>query len=498
MRFLKFLSLAVLLIAITSCNHANKKMMELIPENSTFVMSINPAKAIDHMGIKVGDDGKVELPGAFKSMLLSGENKKEFDKAMSKLASTEIDPSANIYVYFDLTNLDKASGVMLATTKDASKTKEAIEKELNLKFKNVGDAELLSYQEFNIAIKDDIVAMFGGKNVNADEFVKDVFTKKEKSVLDNDNIKKVLNDDSDLNYYVNVPSYMEFLTGLQPQASLLTGFMTGIYGGGVNVSLADNEISTKSELFADDNSDIMKLLNDIQGDASADFLKYMPANAQLICGASIKGDKLADFAQVKSALQMASNNPTFGNADLVGLVKSINGPIAFGLSCDIKSPLTTLEGTFVITTEKAKEWKNLIDALLKLQGGSSIKISAEATSNVVIIRFGVNSNFALNASNNEDAKNLFADNFSGAWIGLNVDGMNMFITSGANDLKHATGKFYINGKDGKKMAFGDYPNFFMSLKSLMPTPYSNSYEAEPDSDFDYEDYDSVAVDATGY
>ena len=467
--------------------------MELIPENSTFVMAINPSKVIDHTGIKVSDDGKVELPGAFKD-LVTGEHKQEFDKAMAKFASAAMDPTTNVYVYFNFANKEKVSGVLLATTKDASKTKTAIEKELNLKFKTANDIEMLSYHDFNIAIKDDILAMFGGKDINADEYVKEVFTKKEKSVLDNDNINKVLNDDSDINYYVNVPSYMEFLTGLQPQASLLSGFLTGIYGGGVNVSLADNEISTKSELFADDNSDIMKLLNDIQGDASSDFLKYMPANAQLICGASIKGDKLADFAQVKSALQMASNNPAFGNADMVGLVKSINGPIAFGLSCDIKSPLTTLAGTFVITTAKAKEWKSLIDNLLKLQGGSAINISSEAKSDVVIIRFGMNSNLALDASSNVDAKNLFAENFSGAWIGLNIDGMNMFITSGAKDLKHATGKFYINGKDGKKMAFGDYPNFFMSLKSLMPAPYSSSYEAEPDSDFDYEDYDTVAVD----
>ncbi len=494
MKLLKFSFFAVLLIAITSCNQTNKKMMELIPENSTFVMSVNPSKVIDHMGIKVDDNGKVELPGELKN-LFPGDNQKEFDKTMSKLTSAQIDPSANIYVYCDIANTNQVVGVMLASTKDASKAKTTIETELNQKFKAVDDIDIITYHDMNIAIKDDIVAIFGGNSLNADEYVKELFTKKKKSVLDNDDITKVLNDDSDINYYVNIPSYMDFITGLQPQASLLSGFLIGMTGGGVNVSLADNEINTKSELFADDNSDIMKLLKDIQGDASSNFLQYMPAKAKIIASASIKGEKLAEFAQVKSALQMASNNPSFGNANMVDLVKSINGPIALGLDCDIHSPMTTLVGTLVISTTKANEWKSLIDSLLKLQGGSTIQISTEVKPDAVIIRFGMNNSFALNASNNEDAKSLFNDNFSGCWFGLNLDGMNMYITSGSNDIKHNTGKFYINGKDGKKMAFGDYPKFFMSLKSLMPTPYSNSYEAEPDSDFDY---DSVAVDTEGY
>ena len=46
MRLLKLSCLAILLIAITSCNKTNEKMMELIPENSTFVASFSPSKIL--------------------------------------------------------------------------------------------------------------------------------------------------------------------------------------------------------------------------------------------------------------------------------------------------------------------------------------------------------------------------------------------------------------------------------------------------------------------
>ena len=59
MRLLKLSCLAILLIAITSCNKTNEKMMELIPENSTFVASFSPSKILDHTGITVDDNGAI-------------------------------------------------------------------------------------------------------------------------------------------------------------------------------------------------------------------------------------------------------------------------------------------------------------------------------------------------------------------------------------------------------------------------------------------------------
>ena len=48
MRLLRLSFFAILLIAITSCNKTNEKMMELIPENSTFIASFSPSKILDH------------------------------------------------------------------------------------------------------------------------------------------------------------------------------------------------------------------------------------------------------------------------------------------------------------------------------------------------------------------------------------------------------------------------------------------------------------------
>ena len=270
------------------------------------------------------------------------------------------------------------------------------------------------------------------------------------------------------------------MAGISPQVSLLSGFVAGMEGSGICIDLSDNEIKINSELFADENSDIMKLIKDIQGETSTDFLKYMPAKAKLIFATGIKGEKLAEFEQVKNVLQLISSNPSFGNVNCVELVKSINGPIAIGLDADLKSPMTTLAGTFVITTSKAKEWKSLFDTLLSISGGMPMQFAVEAKPDVVIVKFGMNNSFALDASANEDAKQVFDGCFYGFWMGLNVDGMAMYADSQVKDLNKGTAKFYINGKDGKRMIFGDYPLFFKALQQSVQPAYSNDFEPEPD------------------
>ena len=61
-------------------------MMELIPENSTFVASFSPSKILDHTGVTVDDNGKLQLPGALKELMEF--NQKDLDEviAISKIA----------------------------------------------------------------------------------------------------------------------------------------------------------------------------------------------------------------------------------------------------------------------------------------------------------------------------------------------------------------------------------------------------------------------------
>lgn len=494
MKILKFSLLAVLLIVITSCNQTNKKMMELIPENSTLVASINTSIVIDHMGITVGDNGKVQLPGELKKLV--SDNQKEFDEAMQKMEQANIDPSANIYCYADIVDRREGMFVMLAATKDDDKTKVSLMEETKKNFKNVEGVDVLALDHNGVAaIKDGIVAIVAGNSEDIENAAVKALSKADKSVLENDEITSVLDDDSDINMYVNYSSYMNLMAKIQPQMSLIAGFMSGIRGCGVMISLADNEVNAKSEIFADDDSDIMRLYKEIQGEPSADFLKYMPADAKLMASLSIKGDKLAEFAQVKSALQMISNNPGFGNADFVELVKSINGPIALGMDGDVKSISNTFGGAFVLSTSKPAEWKKVFDTLFAVMGSSMVQYSVEEKADAVVVKFGKNIGFASDASKIDAAKSMFTDNFSGMYFNLKVDGMTMVASAYNKDIKHGEGKFLITGKDGKNMIFGDYPLFFKAFQqsvigSSAPVVYD---ELEPDSDLDTLAYDTVAI-----
>ena len=124
-----------------------------------------------------------------------------------------------------------------------------------------------------------------------------------------------------------------------------------------------------------------------------------------------------------------------------------------------------------------------------------MQFSVEAKSDVVIVKFGMNNSFALDASSNEDAKKVFDGSFYGFWMGLNVDGMTMYVDTQVKDLNKGTAKFYINGKDGNRMIFGDYPLFFKALDSYMkPKPAaSDSFEPEPDYYGDDMEIDTVTT-----
>lgn len=482
MKIFKLSILAVLLIAITSCNNANKKMMELIPENSTLVFSLNPAKVSEHTGIKVDDNGHVELPGTLKE--LAEANTKELDSIATEIAKMGVDPSVNIYGFTNIQDIKEPSFFILATIKDTEAAKALIEKESHKKFKNVGDIEIFEEGNAGVAIKDNIVLIGADQSQNITDVAKKIFAKEGKSILENSEACKTLDADCDINYYVNYASYMKLMAQMNPKISLVSSFLNGFRGLGANIDLSDNEINCTSEVFADDDSDIMKLLNDIKGDASADFLKHMPGKSKLILSASIKGEKLADFAQVKNLLEMGGG---YVQADLVSLVKSINGPIALGIDGELNNK-ENFAIAVVITTSKAAEWKKMIETLLQSKGGAPMPLTIDATAGELVIKVGNNSSFATNATNNEDANKIFNDNFSGLWMGFPVNGMTMRIDAGANDMKNGNLKFFIS-KDNKNMIFGDYPKFFMALQEMFrPQPSEMYYD-----DSDIEVVDSVAV-----
>ena len=465
MKFFKFSFLAILLVAITSCNNGNQKMMELIPDNAGTIISINPAKVIDHTGVKVDDNGKVELPGSLANMI--GESdKKEIDDAVQKLTKSGIDLSSNLFVYILNENVyGNPPMYVLATTKDASATQALVEKELGETFKNEGDIIVAGKGDYFIAIKDDIVMM--GQNVkDAVADAKAAFEAKENSIANNSDIASVLNEDQDINVYINYDAALKMAQAASSEVAFISGFLSGIKGCGYNVDLSDNKVTVKGRSFVDENADIIKLLNEVKGDASNSFMEYMPQDANILVSISIKGEKLADFQSIKPFLEAQSGSPMFGNANLTELVKSLNGPIAVGVSTgtnvrDFKPE--NLKGCMVITTNKPAEWKAFLDAIQKLGGNMPYQITTEAKSDFVLVKFGAQTNFALNC-NNDKAKSVFSNNYIGVCVDAQNNGQVLHLESGAESIKEGSGVFYILKADGEEMPFAEYPAYFDSLK----------------------------------
>ncbi|MGM9868352.1 MAG: DUF4836 family protein [Sodaliphilus sp.] len=441
-------------------------MMELIPDNAGTIVSINPAKLIDHTGVKVDDNGKVELPGALGSMI--GErDKKELDEAVQKLTKSGIDLSNNLFVYImnDNATNGEPTVYVIAATKDAAETQALAEKEMGITFKNEGDISLAAQSGFFIGIKDDIV-IFGGNVKDAAADAKKTFEEKENSIANNSDIASVLSEDKDINVYVNYEAALKMAQAAKPEVAFISGFLSGIKGCGYNVDLSDNEVSVEGKTFVDENADIIKLLNDVKGDASNSFMEHMPKDANILFSISIKGEKLAEFQSIKPFLESQTGSSMVGNANLTELVKSLNGPIAVGVSTggDVKDfKPEKMVGSVVISTSKPAEWKAFLDAMLQLAGGMRYQFATEAKADMVLVKFGAQTNFALNC-NDDKAKSIFSNNYIGLCINAKNNGQMLHLECGAESIKEGKGEFYILQSDGNKMPFADYPTFFDAIK----------------------------------
>lgn len=484
---IKLLLGAIMLVAITSCSNQNKKMLSMIPQDAIVVVNLKSGSIIKNVGLEVDSKGVLALPASLKSSM-GKDDLEAFDDMAKKIAKIGIDPSSDIFVFASKQNLAMPV-VAYVPLKDEKKTiKELSEnKDFQLSFKeNDGMSYALAQDSAGIVVKDNIMMVIpatGGKIVETAllSYAKSLFDPSFEGIMENKQAGKSLDEDDDINVYLNMrqlASLASMFVGENPIMQLYAD----VDASACHISFKDQQIKWKSEIMASDKSDYMKFMKQaFDAKPSTDFLKVMPENVNGVLAFNINGANIVKFAQVNTMVQQLDQDPELKKVDIPGTIASINGTVAIGLVTDYAQ--SSCEAIISLPSTKAQQVQSALVGLLSMFQGvpaiplnnSTHDVQFQDADMALSIGYSGNTCYAKllymkkiaskgSAANNPEIKKFFDDNSMGCIFNFPVSGMTLhFDSKMEKDFCKSEGHFFITGKDGKKLGFLEYTNFFKAL-----------------------------------
>ncbi len=491
MRVFKFLSLALLLVFITSCSGVDKKIKKMVPKDAFVVMNFNPKALIEHSGAEISDEGVIKnLPQSLKNEM-GPQGLVEFEKVCKAIAKLGVDTDNKIYAYV---TQDAMPVVALVPLKNQDDTKAVFEDgSLGQKFSFTKEdgMEIAVQGNAGIALKDNI--MLVGMTQDASSFksqARKQFEADFTNISECEGADECLDNDNDANCYVN----MSKLTGLMgmfagqidPSIASIVTLLSDMKAIALTANLADNTMKVDSKFFMDDNSDLAKLMQSAFTTGDASFLQYVPANMDMVAVFNIKGKNIAEFEQVKKLIDMINQDPTARAMNLGGMLASINGPVYLAADYGNEDPSQFGEVVFGFKTNKAADFVRLVGSLVR-----EANVPATLSNNIysfslekVKVDAGVKGNDMAfvkvrmpdagtteSGIDAQEASKLFAGVMTGSITKLKIGDYTLCASGAAKDIKKSSGEFYILGKDGKKLPFIYYLDVMMTVAKNQEARY---------------------------
>lgn len=339
MKSSRVISFMVTLLLLVSCNSGSDNLEKMIPADAMGVVSVNFPNLLKKTGIK--SDGKLEIPDAIKDVV-DANDASIINTVMTDLPFMGLDTSCKVFVYF--TNKTFAS-VLLAALDDEDAALGTISRRTGGDFASIDGMSCL-YHEDRIYVIKDKVLLIGtvNKAMEIDKLARQaraVLSKQRQSILDNEQVKNIINNDSDINAYIlqdglrlilrKCKAYREIAQKL-PLIEIFTESDIKAYEG--HLQFEDDSAQLTTCVIADENSDYNNLLQRTLSGADAGFLKAMPNSMDFIVSMSVKGDNFVKLQQIQQLVGMFKRLPFIGRIDIEGILSSIDGPIAVGLARD--------------------------------------------------------------------------------------------------------------------------------------------------------------------
>ncbi|MCI5980457.1 MAG: DUF4836 family protein, partial [Muribaculaceae bacterium] len=312
-------------------------MEKMIPSNATGVICIKVPNFIKKAKLDKGGD--CVLPDQLKSVIDKHDGSL-MSEVMSDLPKSGLDFGDNVYFFYSQGTFRY---VCLATLDDADAAKQLLEYRTGGKFKQVDDVDYLGYQAYSFVIDDDVL-LIGRDNYVADEKARTdaarlIFSKTQRSIRDIDDIKDCIDRDNDINAYFDIKGLNAMLQAIPsfknamqqyPFLSIITD--SDIKAFVMGMKFEDNGASCTAQIKADAHSDYVTLLSATLAKPDNEFLKGIPSSMKYLFSVSVKGEKFVQLDQIRKSINLLSNLPSMDKLDVRGIVRSIDGPIAFAMA----------------------------------------------------------------------------------------------------------------------------------------------------------------------
>lgn len=339
MKSSRLLTFVTVMMLLASCSNVSDNLEQMIPEDALGVVCVNVPEILKKTGIS--NDGNLVIPEAVKP-IVDQNDASTVCTLLTDIPYLGLDTSGKAFAYFT----NKTFGrVLLVALSDADATRKTIARRTGGDFQQVEGVDCI-YHEDNLYVVSDKVLLIGTVNrameVNkAAQQAAIILKKQRKSIVDNEQVKQVINAEGDINVYLQQDALRQILRKNKtyreiaqklPLVEIFTESDIKAYE--CHLNLNDDAANLTTRIIADEGSDYNKLLNATLADADAAFLKAIPNSMDYIITMSVKGNNFVKLQQIQQLVGMFKRLPFIGRIDLEGILASIDGPIAVGLARD--------------------------------------------------------------------------------------------------------------------------------------------------------------------
>lgn len=415
---------------MTACSDKNAELINMVPQDAAFVMSINPKNMVSKSGITF-KDGKVVFPAfvnpAYVEKMIGGKS-----DMIKHVLNAGIDYETNTFFFTPSIGSDEFTFV--ARIKDAKAFDEFVKKQNEgVQISKDGDLSYFTNNNLIIAFNDNILYITS-KTMMVNEndqlkSIKDAFSGKLKNLASNKSAVDALAESNDINVFINYAKLSESLgktpMGYNPMMTL-AGMYSGEFVGSLNFNKDDIDfngkvVNTKENKYT-------KLLAEAIGKPNTDFLKLMPENFDCFLSVSLKGEKLAQNEEIQKLINDNVNNPIASNKEILDLIASIDGPVSIG--CNSASAYSSgVQGMVTIKTKNPEMILSLIqktiDSILMGMPKTQTKNGYSVSAMGITLEYGQIGDFVYlstagvpekSAYDNGDVKKFFGQMVSGIYF----------------------------------------------------------------------------------
>ena len=502
MKWLKQMSLALLLMVVTGC--ATDNLEKMVPADATGVVRIDVPKILKEAGMV--DGGKIVLPESLQEVIDNNDTS-PLCILLSDLPQMGLNLDGKAYAFFTVKTFGR---VVLAQLDDPDKARKTLELRAGGDFSTVEGINCM-YVGDNLYVIDGKVLLVGTVNKampveRAAKAAKGILSKTATSIAENKSVKEVLhNDDAAINAWVQGKGLKTILNKSEVYRELsqkmpLIGIFTesDIDAVTCNIEVDEDKVEMNTSIQAAENSEYAQLLNSTLSTPNEDVLKAIPNSMDYIFTMSVKGDHFVKLKQIQQLLKMFGKIPYIGSIDLANILSTIDGPFSIGLARD---PHLEGEWNMVIATRSTDPdgVVNQISSFANSMGQAPEIYDGEYIYQYEnkMIRIGIIDGILYlkmldyeqtegYAYEMKPVREFFDRALLGIFAQTHNDSVNGYFDFGLNDIYNGKGHFYTDG--GKKN------NATLELlRSLCSIKVSDSFGNEAD-DQGFSSFMSGAID----